>query len=336
MTIHTLHVSGTHCPSCKILIEDILGEQPGVSRVNVDLAKQVVTIEGDISDDAEQIASEWSALLISHNYRLTTEREAAARGHGTTLLAVLIGAVVLVLFILLQRSGVLNLGFEGGLTSSTAFMIGIIASLSTCLAVVGGLVLSLSARIAKDVSSVRPFLFFHVGRMSGFAVLGGVLGVIGEGLSLSGAVATALGVFAALVMIMLGFNLLDVFHLARRFQLVLPRGIFDRLSAIEGGSFAPFLVGMGTFFLPCGFTQAMQIAALSSGSFVGGLSIMGMFALGTLPMLALLSFGSFRFAQSRFAPLFFKTAGVVVIGFGCFALSASLASLGFIHPVFNI
>ncbi len=31
----------------------------------------------------------------------------------------------------------------------------------------------------------------------------------------------------------------------------------------------PIIVGVGTFFLPCGFTQSMQIAALSSGSFVG-------------------------------------------------------------------
>jgi len=62
---------------------------------------------------------------------------------------------------------------------------------------------------------------------------------------------------------------------------------------------------------------------------------MGMFALGTFPILALLSFGTFRFAQSRFAPLFFKTAGVVVVGFGLFSLSASLASLGIISPLIS-
>jgi len=60
------------------------------------------------------------------------------------------------------------------------------------------------------------------------------------------------------------------------------------------------------------------------------------FALGTLPMLALLSFGSASFAGSKHAPLFFKTAGVTVIGLGVFALLAGLAGIGIIDPLFNI
>lgn len=336
MTTHILHVSGTHCPSCKVLIEDLLGEQPGVSRVDVNLSKRIVTIEGSISDDPEKISSEWSQLLAPHKYTLSAEKQYVATEHSATLLAIPIGAVILILFYLLQRSGVLNLGFEGGITPWTALMIGVVASLSTCLAVVGGLVLSLSAKISQEVSSIRPFIFFHIGRLSGFILLGGILGLIGEALSISPSVTVGLGIIAALVMVILGVNLLDVLHLTKRFQFVLPRSVFDRLTRIESGYFAPLLIGTGTFFLPCGFTQSMQIASLSSGSFATGMIIMGMFALGTLPMLTLLSFGSFRFAHTRYAPLFFKTAGVVVIGFGLFALSASLASLGIIHPLFNI
>lgn len=80
-------------------------------------------------------------------------------------------------------------------------------------------------------------------------------------------------------------------------------------------TFAQFLIGkVETFFLPCGFTQSMQIVALSSGSFVSGMFIMLAFALGTLPMLALLSFGSASTIVIKYAPLFFKSAGVVVIG----------------------
>ena len=80
----------------------------------------------------------------------------------------------------------------------------------------------------------------------------------------------------------------------------------------------------------------MQVSALSSGSFMSGFLIMFAFALGTLPMLLLLSFGSASFAHSKYAPLFFKSAGVVVIGLGLFALLAGLASLGIISPLINI
>ena len=41
---HTFHVSGTHCASCKILIEDILNEQDFVQNVRVDLKREIVEI----------------------------------------------------------------------------------------------------------------------------------------------------------------------------------------------------------------------------------------------------------------------------------------------------
>lgn len=37
------------------------------------------------------------------------------------------------------------------------------------------------------------------------------------------------------------------------------------------------------------------------------------FALGTFPVLALLSFGTNSFSRSIYAPLFFRSAGVVVL-----------------------
>jgi hypothetical protein len=98
-----------------------------------------------------------------------------------TLFAIPIGVAVLSLFILFQRSGVLDLGFEGGMTPVTALLIGVVASFSSCLAVVGGLVLSLAAKLSQDgTPAVRPFFFFHMGRLGGFAFLGGALGFVGQ------------------------------------------------------------------------------------------------------------------------------------------------------------
>jgi sulfite exporter TauE/SafE len=247
----------------------------------------------------------------------------------------MLGLAVLGLFFVLQRSGLVTTGVQGALTPWTATFIGIVASLSTCLAVVGGLVLSLSARVSQDVPTVRPFVYFHAGRLIGFTLLGGLLGLIGEALAVNPAITSFLGLATSLIMIVLGLNLLDLFHVTKRMQLTLPRGLFHKIASIENGFLAPFIVGAGTFFLPCGFTQSMQIAALSSGSFATGSLIMASFALGTFPMLAVLTFGSFRFAHTRYASLFFKTSGVVVIGLGLFSLLAGLAGLGIIKPLFS-
>ena len=96
------------------------------------------------------------------------------------------------------------------------------------------------------------------------------------------------------------------------------------------------MIGVGTFFLPCGFTQSMQISALSSGSFTSGFLIMLFFALGTFPMLALVSFGATSIAQGKHSSIFFKSVGVVVFGLGLFGLLAGFAGLGIINPLFTL
>lgn len=191
-------------------------------------------------------------------------------------------------------------------------MIGLVASVSSCLAVVGGLVLSLSATVSQDQQDDKKnFTLFHAGRILSFALLGGVLGMLGQAINIHPLFPTFLGLLAALIMIVLGLNLLGVLA---QMNMTLPGGIFQILRKIEHKTFTPLIIGAATFFLPCGFTQSMQVAALSSGSFIGGSSVMLAFVLGTFPMLALLSFGVSGFTQSRYAPLFFKTSGVVVVG----------------------
>ena len=341
---YTLHVSGTHCASCKILLEDIITEQDFIKSVQVNLKQETIDIETDQPDDVilagteksgEEIVAILNEKVKGNGYILSLEKQELVKQNDDVIWkAIPIGLVFLILFFLLQKSGLLNLGIGGSVTPATSFIIGLIASVSSCLAIVGGLVLSLSAKISEDnVSDTKTFILFHIARLVGFAVLGGVLGLVGHAIGVNFIFSAVLGLVASLIMILLGFNLVGI--LAKN-KIALPSGIFNFFRKVEHTTIAPLLVGLGTFFLPCGFTQSMQVSALSSGSFMGGFMIMFSFALGTLPVLALLSFGSASFAHSKYAPLFFKSAGVVVIGLGLFALLAGLAGLGIINPLFNI
>lgn len=334
---YTFHVSGTHCASCKILIEDVLNEQDFVKKVVVNLKKETLELEIDSDQDIEEIAVMLTSKIKPNGYTVSVEKNMITENKNRNViwLAIPIGLLFLFLFFLLQKSGILNLGIGGGVTPVTSFFIGLIASVSSCLAIVGGLVLSLSAKITKDdaKSTKKPFILFHAGRLIGFAILGGVLGLIGEAIGINFLFSAILGLIASAVMILLGFNLLGIF---KKNKITLPSNIFSFFRKVEHAIWAPILVGLGTFFLPCGFTQSMQISALSSGSFLSGFLIMFAFALGTLPVLALLSFGSVSFAKSKYAPLFFKSAGVVVVGLGLFALLSGLAGVGIINPLFNL
>ncbi len=335
MNTYTFHVSGTHCASCKILIEDILNEQDFIRSARVNLKAETVEIETDSMQDPEVLAQTLTEKIQSHGYRLSLEKSGTKKQNaGGMWKALPIGLGILILFFLLQKSGVLNLGIGGQITPLTSFIIGLIASVSSCLAIVGGLVLSLSAKISEDnVSDTKTFLLFHTGRIVSFALLGGALGALGGAIGINFTLTALLGLLASVVMLLLGLNLVGVFA---KSTVTLPSGLFTFFRSIEHKTLTPLIVGFATFFLPCGFTQSMQIAALGSGSFVSGLLIMLAFALGTLPMLLLLSFGAASFAHGKHAPLFFKSAGIVVIGLGLFALLAGLAALGVIPPLVNI
>ncbi|MFA6077171.1 MAG: sulfite exporter TauE/SafE family protein [Candidatus Paceibacterota bacterium] len=356
---YTFHVTGTHCASCKILIEDILMDSTGstsslqagspqeeqnlVRKVRVDLAKEIVEIETESEKNIEELAQIFTEKVRSSGYiisvdgfdKLTTGKKIPENKDNDAIWkAIPIGLIFLILFFLLQKSGILNIGIGGQTTPVTSFIIGLIASVSSCLAIVGGLVLSLSAKVSQDnVSDNKTFFLFHTGRLVSFAVLGGVLGLIGSAIGINFMFSAILGIIASIVMLILGLNLVGVFA---KNKIALPSGIFNFFRRIEHKTLTPLIIGFGTFFLPCGFTQSMQVAALSSGSFNSGFLIMFAFALGTLPVLALLSFGSASFAHSKHAPLFFKSSGVVVIGLGLFALLAGLAGLGIIDPLFSI
>lgn len=335
MQTYKFHVSGTHCASCKILVEDILNEQEFIQNARVDLKREVVEMETDSDLDPEKLAEILTEKLKVNGYTLSIEKAAVEKqGDDVIWKALPIGLGILMLFFLLQKSGVLNLGIGGQTTPVTSFLIGLIASVSSCLALVGGLVLSLSAKISQDdISDTKTFLLFHAGRIISFAILGGVLGAMGNAIGINFTLTAILGLLAALAMLLLGLNLVGVFT---RNKIALPSGLFNFLRKIEHKTFTPLILGFATFFLPCGFTQSMQLSALGSGSFGSGMLLMLAFALGTLPMLLLLSFGSASFAHGKYAPLFFKSAGVVVIGLGLFALLANLAGLGIINPLFNL
>jgi uncharacterized protein len=333
---HIFYVHGMHCQACVVLTESELIEHPKVLSAKSSLENCSVEITGDFGNmNLLEIAEELTGLLSLHS--LSVEREVGNKNLSDFKIAIPIALTFIFLFVFLQKLGIVNLINAGNVTYGTAFAIGIIASLSTCVAVVGGLVLSMSATFAREGDKVRPQVLFHIGRIISFFILGGVIGVVGATFQLGTIGTFVLGIIIGLVMLMLGINLLDVFHFTKRFQPSMPKFLSKHALGVSkfNHTLTPFLVGIATFFLPCGFTQSMQIYTLSTGNFLqGGLTMLS-FALGTLPVLALVSFSSFSIQSSSKSGIFFKSAGLIVIAFALFNLINSLVVVGLIPPVFN-
>jgi sulfite exporter TauE/SafE len=180
-------------------------------------------------------------------------------------------------------------------------------------------------------------MLFHVGRLISFLILGGIIGALGSIFQLNIIATFILNLLIALVLLALGVNLLDVFPWAKKMQFAMPSFMGRHVHSLKNinHTLTPFLMGVATFFLPCGFTQSMQIYTLSTGSFLTGALIMFMFALGTLPVLALLSFSSLGVHKKTQSGIFFKTAGLIVIFFGILNLINAFVGAGIIEPFFS-
>jgi sulfite exporter TauE/SafE len=320
------------------MIESELKEVPDIIDVKSDLKNNLVEITGDFGDKtSEQIAEELMILLKPHGYTISVEKQKRLAKWGDFKIAVPIALGFAILFVFLQKLGIVNLVNAGKFNYGTAFMIGIVASLSSCMAVVGGILLSMSATFAKEGDKVKPQLLFHVGRIISFFILGGIIGAIGSAFTLNSTTTFILGLIVGIVMLILGINLLDVFHFFKKLQPGMPKFIARKAHGISklNHTLTPLFVGIATFFLPCGFTQSMQLYALTTGNFFKGGFTMLAFALGTLPVLALISFSSFSIKNSSKSGVFFKSAGLIVIMFAIFNIINSLVAAGIIAPIFN-
>lgn len=338
MENYTFHVNGMHCKACVTLTESELGELPEVKKVSASLNDFSVTVDGEFGDKTkEQIADQFTKILQPHGYTITTEKPAFTPKWSDFYTALPIAAILIALFIILQKLGIANLINVSQLNYRSIFIIGLVASISSCMAVVGGLVLSMSANFAKQGDRVKPQLFFHISRLISFFILGGVIGILGSTVRLGITGNLILNLIIGIVLFILGINLLDIFPWAKKLQPAMPTFIGSRVYALKNlnHTLTPALLGAATFFLPCGFTQSMQIYALSTKNFLHGGLTMLVFALGTLPVLSLVSFGSSNFGNHIKTGIFFKIAGIIVLFFALVNIAGSMATAGIIPPLFN-
>jgi sulfite exporter TauE/SafE/copper chaperone CopZ len=340
MKTYIFHVNGMTCNGCASLIESNLSNFSQISKISASLSNNDVKITGEFGNKSpEEIAKSLNELLTSDGYSISVEKQNFYKPKWSDFkTAIPLSVGFIAFFILLQKIGVVNLITSDDVSYNTAFVIGLVASVSTCMAVVGGLTLSISANFAKEGDKTKPQIYFHLGRLISFFILGGVIGALGSVFQLGLMGTFALNVFVALVLLILGINLLDVFPAIKKLQPTIPKFIGKRVHGLKdiNHTLTPFLVGIATFFLPCGFTQSMQIYTLTTGGFFSGAMIMFIFALGTLPVLALLSFSSLSIHKKAQSDVFFKTVGLVVIFFGIFSLLGAFTAVGIISPIINI
>ncbi len=344
----TYYIKGMHCAACEVLIEKKLLEIPGVKSVDASTDKGQAIVEFEGAQPKIEVLND---IFKKDNYAFFDNQQEVKKTAkeekpvSKTLIAFNIAILIVIAFLLLDRAGVSSFLSVGSNSSLIAFFgFGLLAGLSSCAALVGGIVLSMSKQwndlYANEQSSYKkfqPHVLFNVGRILSYALGGGLLGLIGSRLQISLSFIAFLVIAISILMIGLGLQMLGV-SVFRKFQFSAPKFI-TRYVANENnfkGKYMPFVMGALTFFLPCGFTITAQTISLLTGSAMQGALIMLFFALGTAPMLLLIGLSSTKFfSKPHLSLTFSKVAGFLVIFFALFNIFNQMNVLGIGFPNAN-
>lgn len=336
-----LPVRGMHCRSCELLLEGALRDIDGVTMVKASTRKGLVTVGVKHVVD-EAVLRE---AIQKAGYDVGTRERVPFLTHDGDEYALLFFAILLVLAgsIFMQRIDVSTFGVSGDVGSvSSSLLLGLTAGVSTCMALVGGLVLGVATRHAARhpeataVEKFRPHVFFTVGRVLGFAFFGGLLGLVGNLIAPSSVILGILMIIVAIIMLFMGVQITGISPFVSSMSLTLPSGIarvlgVTRMHEREYSHGRALTLGALTFFLPCGFTQLVQMSAVTSGGFTQGALLMGAFALGTAP--GLLGIGGLSAVMHGAAgKMFFKVAGVVIVALAVLNLRAGINLTGWSLP----
>lgn len=219
-----------HCKSCELLLEGSLQKVENVEKVHASQSRGTVEISyTQNTPDRKTIESiiETSGYTIGKEASLPWFHADPAKYMETTFIVLILLAV----YFGLNKSG-FSFGNIGNLSSPTlgvAFLVGLTAGVSGCMALVGGLILGISAKWnqehiqASKWHRFKPHLYFNIGRIAGFGVLGGLLGLFGSFVSLSPLVIGGLMVATGCIMLILGANLAELSPRLSRVSVTLPK-----------------------------------------------------------------------------------------------------------------
>lgn len=306
------------CTSCETRVEKAIKKLDGVLNAKASFSSQFAEVE---YDDELCSTSKIKAAIKSAGY--STEASNDYKFMGILIVA---AAVVML--------GMSTSGFDmedklSNASYAVLFIVGVLTSIH-CVGMCGGIMLSqtLSKESTNKFEAIQPALLYNLGRVVSYTILGGIIGALGSVFSLTVTTQAALQIFAAVFMLIMGFNMAG-FKFFRKLQIRLPHAV----CRVKNKSGSPFIVGLLNGLMPCGPLQTMQLFALGTGSPIKGALSMFMFSIGTVPLM--LTFGALSGVLSKgYTKKILKFSGVLIIVLGLIMGNRGLALLGInINPM---
>lgn len=170
----------------------------------------------------------------------------------------------------------------------SAFIFGLISSLH-CIGMCGPIAMMIPVYRANPTKKTTQIITYHLGRLSAYASLGLLFGLVGKGFFLAG-IQQKLSLFIGIAMIV---TILTPERILANYNFSKP--VFRLISKIKtslGKQFrnksyqSLFTIGLLNGFLPCGMVYVALFGAIAMQSVPFGILYMVLFGLGTVPMMS--------------------------------------------------
>lgn len=220
----------------------------------------------------------------------------------------------------------------------TGLLFGFLGS-AHCAGMCGPIAVALPGSNERGLSLLTGRLLYNTGRTATYMFMGVLAGLLGLGAALAGyqgALSIAAGV-VILVMLLFRSRFLSTGSFFRSPAI---KQLFGRLLSSPGkGSL--FSLGLLNGFLPCGLVYLALAGSAAAGSLINSVLYMGLFGLGTIPMMMALSLApgwlkpAARQRLNRFIPVGAALIAILLIlrglSLGIPFISPDLAGSGSCH-----
>jgi sulfite exporter TauE/SafE len=171
----------------------------------------------------------------------------------------------------------------------SAFILGLISSLH-CIGMCGPIAMMLPVDRQNEAKKVTQIITYHLGRLSAYATIGLIFGLLGRGFFLAG-LQQKMSIFIGLAMILVVLIPEKVFA---RYNFSKPvYKVISRIKSSLGNQFknksykSLFTIGLLNGFLPCGMVYIALFGAIAMQSAGFGVLYMVLFGLGTVPLMTI-------------------------------------------------
>lgn len=315
-------IDGMHCSHCENVIKNALLSINNIKDVSFYNYIACITYSGYLSK--KKVIKSINDIGYITNDTYISDNINDLKDNIKLYEFILISFFIVILFFILYKIFGYNIfnvipEIDSSVSYSMLFVIGLLTSIH-CISMCGAI--NLMSVVGNNNNIKRPLLY-NVGRVISYTIIGGIVGLLGGVIYFNDIISGIIILISAIIMLFMALNMLGILKV---------KSIHYKYKLRNKN---PFVIGLFNGLMPCGPLQAMQVYALSTGSFISGAFSMFVFGIGTVPLMLFTGL-LVNVLKKRWKIIINKIASVLILILSFIMISRGISTLGFnVNSIFN-